>query len=543
MGFDLGIRRGFIVDGTGNPWFVADLGVKGGRITKIGELKPNEAAKTIDATGLVVCPGFVDMHSHSDFVPLANPRAESMIRQGVTTEVVGNCGGSAAPLLGAEVESARSTCREYGFELSWNTFSEYMNALDEKGIALNVAPLVGHGTVRRCVMGLQDRDPTGDELDRMKRLVGESMEAGAYGMSTGLVYPPGRYAKTEEIIELCRVVAEYGGIYASHIRGERETMIEAVKEAIEIGERGGVPVEISHHPAKIGAWGKSVETLGLIDEARARGLDVTCDLHTYIAGSTGLSALLPPWVQEGGSERIVERLRDEKLREKIREDMIEEKIPGPGPCGLVKRGMWEKIMLSSYPDESLVGKNIKEIADTRDLDPFDAYFDLLVESKAAGGVVGFYYNEDDIRRVLNHHSSMIGSDGYALAPYGVLGRGRKHPRSYGAFPMVFRKYVRGESRKDLEEDVGAKIIELEEVVRKMTSLPTQKLGIRDRGLLREGLWADIVVFDQNRIADTATYLDPYQYSEGIEYVLVNGEIVVERGEHTGALPGKALRHR
>ncbi len=542
--YDLVIRRGLIVDGTGNPGFIADLAVKKGRIAKIGLIE-GESKRTIDTEGLVVCPGFIDIHSHSDFVLLVNPRAESKVRQGVTTEVIGNCGASAAPAKGAALERAHRIMSKYGIdEVVWRTFSDYLNLLESNKVAINVVALVGHGTLRQCVLGMEDRAPTENELREMKALVAEAMEAGAFGMSSGLVYPPGRYASTEELIELCKVVALYRGIYASHIRGERETIIEAVKEAIEIGKRSGVSVQISHHPAKIGGWGKSRETLRLIEEARKEGIDVTCDMHPYIAGSTGLSALLPPWAQEGGPKMIVERLKDEGLRKKIKQDMIEERVPGPGPCGLVKRGMWDKLLLADCEkNKDLIGLNFEEIARRKGKDPFEAYFDLLVEEEAKGMVVGFYYNEDDIRRVLLHPTSMIGSDGYALAPYGPLGRGKMHPRSYGTFPMIFRKYVRGESRSELQYDEGSKLLRIEEAVKKMTSLPAKKLGLKDRGLLKEGMWADIVILDPARVADKATYLDPYQYPEGIEYVLVNGIFVVEEGDHTGELPGMVLRHK
>jgi len=543
--YDIVIKNGLIIDGSGKPGFKADLAVKGGRITKIGKSIDREANRIISAEGLAVCPGFIDIHTHSDFVLLVNPKAESKVRQGVTTEVIGNCGVSAAPAKGAALESAKRIMSGYGIDkVEWTSFSDYLNLLERKSIAINVVALVGHGTVRQCVLGMEDRPPTEGELQEMKSLIAEAMEAGAFGMSSGLVYPPGRYASTNELIELCKVVSSYGGIYASHIRGERETIVEAVKEAIEIGRRSGVSVQISHHPAKIGGWGKSKETLRLIDEARKEGIDVNCDLHPYIAGSTGLSALLPPWVQEGGPERIVQRLGDEKLRKKIRQDMIEEKIPGPGPCGLVKRGMWEKLMLADcHKNKDLIGLDFEEIARKKGKDPFEAYFDLIVEEKARGMVVGFYYNEEDIRRVLLHPTSMIGSDGYALAPYGPLGKGRMHPRSYGTFPMVLRKYVRGESRKELFYDEGAKILTLEEAVMKMTSVAAKKLGLRERGLLREGMHADIVVLNPERVSDKATYLDPYRYPEGIEYVIVNGELVIDGKEHTESLPGVVLRHR
>jgi len=539
------IKEGLIVDGSGRPGFKADLAVKGGRIAKIDEVIDVEADRIINAEGLAVCPGFIDIHTHSDFVLLVNPKAESKVRQGVTTEVVGNCGGSAAPARGAALERAKRIMSGYGIDgVEWTSFSDYLNLLERKGIAINVVALVGHGTVRQCALGMENRPPTERELQEMKSLVAEAMEAGAFGMSSGLVYPPGRYASIEELIELCKVVASYGGIYASHIRGERETIVEAVKEAIEIGRRSGVSVQISHHPAKIGGWGKSKETLRLIEEAREEGIDVNCDMHPYIAGSTGLSALLPPWVQEGGPEKIVQRLKNEELRKKIRQDMIEEKIPGPGPCGLVKRGMWDKLMLADCEkNKGLIGLNFEEIARRRGKDPFEAYFDLLVEEEARGMVVGFYYNEEDIRRVLLHPTSMIGSDGYALAPYGPLGKGKMHPRSYGTFPMVFRKYVRGESRKELIYDDGAKLLTLEKAVMKMTSVTAKKLGLKDRGLLKEGMRADIVILDPKRVADKATYLDPYQYPEGIEYVIVNGELVIDEREHTGSLPGMVLRHK
>jgi N-acyl-D-amino-acid deacylase len=537
MVYDLVIHDGFVVDGTGRPVFRADLGIKDGRIVELGPINPDESVRRIDASGLMVAPGFIDIHSHSDITLIANPRAESKVRQGVTTEVVGNCGGSAAPFLGLAKDQE---AERYGVDVDWRSLAEYLGRLEE-GVAVNVAALVGHGTVRQCVMDMEGRAPTRGELEEMKELVDGAMRDGAFGLSSGLVYPPGRYAETDELVELCRVVAGHGGFYASHIRGERETMIEALGEAIEIGERAGVPVQVSHHPAKIGAWGRSVETLAMMDEAQSRGVDVTCDMHPYIGGSTSLSALLPPWAQAGGPERIVERLRRPEERGRIRLDMMEEKVPGPGPCGLVKRGMWEKILISAYPEDWPIGRNLAELAAEMGVDPFDAYFDLLEASGAAGSVVGFYYNEEDIRNVLRHPRSMIGSDGYALAPYGVLGGGRNHPRSYGTFPMVIRKYVRGVFRPELVYDEAAKVVSLEEAVMKMTSLPARRLKQGDRGLVRVGCWADVVVFDPEKITDTATYLDPYMYPTGMEHVLVNGVAVISGGEHTGALPGKPLR--
>lgn len=542
MTFDIIVHGGLVVDGSGRPAFETDVGIVKGKIAEMGTLDIDHASEVVNASGLAVAPGFIDMHSHSDLVLLVNPKAESKVRQGVTTEVVGNCGSSAAPLVGPAREHRSRQASLYGIDVDWASFNDYLEKL-EKGVAVNVAPLVGHGTVRQCVLNMEERAPTSGELDEMRKLVAEAMREGAFGLSSGLVYPPGRYADTAELVELCKVVATFDGVYASHIRGERETLIDAVQEALRIGEEAGVSVQVSHHPAKIGAWGRSPETLAMMDEAARRGVDATCDLHPYVAGSTGLSALLPPWVQEGGPRRILERMRSPETRRQIRADMAEEKVPGPGPCGLVKRGMWDQIIISSYPTEEMEGRTLAEIAEERSVDPFDAYFDLLLESETEGGVIGFYYNEEDIRHVLRHRRSMIGSDGYALAPYGILSKGRNHPRSYGTFPMIFRKYVRGESRPELRHDTGGKVLTLEEAVRKMTSAPAHKLGIRDRGLLREGMWADIVVFNPATIADTATYLDPYRYPVGVEHVLVNGVAVIREDDHTGALPGRPLRHR
>jgi N-acyl-D-amino-acid deacylase len=535
--YDLVIHGGVIVDGSGSKAFRADVGIRNSKITGVGTIDPEKGTSVIEAQGLVVAPGFIDMHSHSDITLIVNPKAESKVRQGVTTEVVGNCGGSAAPVRGLAIDQE---AKRYGVNADWKSFSKYFKRLEE-GVAVNVASLAGHGTIRQCVMGMEDRAPTSRELDEMKVLVDEAMRDGAFGLSSGLVYPPGRYADTFELVELCRVVARFGGLYTSHIRGERETILEALKEAIEIGERSGVAVQISHHPAKIGAWGRSVDTLAMLDKASNRGVDVTCDMHPYIGGSTSLSALLPPWAQVGGSDKIVQRLKIPGEREKIRVDMLEEKIPGPGPCGLVKRGMWEKILISSYPEEWPIGRSIGEIAIEKGVDPFTVYFDLLVVSGAAGSVVGFYYNEEDIRNVLKHPKSMIGSDGYALAPYGVLGGGRNHPRSYGTFPMVLRKYVRGLSRSELVYDEAAKVVSLEEAVMKMTSMPAKKLELADRGLIKVGYWADVVVFNPDTVADTASYLDPYKYPVGIGHVLVNGVPVIRNGDHTGSLPGRVLR--
>jgi len=539
-------RNGFLIDGAGNPWLRTDVGISRGKIVKVGKLDTMEATVAIDAGGLVVSPGFIDIHSHSDLALLINPRAESKIRQGVTTEVVGNCGGSAAPV---DKETVNFLKDEWGLEAeevswNWSTFGEYLDQLEKQGVALNVAPLVGHGTVRTAVMGIDNRPPTPKELERMKDLVAQSMEDGAFGMSTGLVYLPGCYADTSELIELCKVVARYGGIYASHTRGERETIVEALKEAIEIGEKAGVPIQVSHNCPKWGGSGKLLEMFKLYEEARARGLDVTMDNDVHTDLNPELSSVLPQWAQAGGVEKVIERLRNPEIRLRIKKEIVEDKYPGPGYCGVVKHGRWDRIfLLSCKKNKDLIGKNFEEIAKIKGAkDPFDAYFDLLIEEKGDASALFNYINENDIRTVLKFHLMMVSTDGSAYAPYGALGKIDGYsPCSYGEYPYVLERYVREE-----------KIISLHEAIRKMTSFPAQKLGLKDRGLIREGAWADIVVFDINKIKDRATSRYPYtfplanyphKYPEGIEYVLVNGQVVIEKGEHKGVLPGKVLRHQ
>jgi len=522
--FDVIVNNGYLVDGTGNPWYKTDIGVKRGKVWEIGDLSSEDANRIVDAWGLVVCPGFIDIHSHSEYSLLVNPKAESKIRQGVTTEVNGNCGDSPAPIEGIAAEEAE----EYKLDIDWSTLGEYLDRLERQGIALNVAQLVGHGTIRTAVMGHANRKPTSKELDRMKGLVAQAMEDGAFGMSTGLYYLPGGFADTEEVIELCRVVARYGGIYTSHIRGEGDPLIEAVAEAIQIGERANIPVQISHHKAcGIENWGKVKKTLRMMEEARSKGVDVTCDVYPYEACGADLVSMVPNWAHEGGVDKLRERLKDPKNRERIKKEMLEG-LPGWESC--VKQSGWGRIMVIGWKEHTeFEGKTIAEIADVKGVDPFDLTFDLIVK-KESPELVDMAMNEKDVCDVVKHPLSMIGSDGWALAPYGVLGKSKTHPRSYGTHPRILGKYVREE-----------KILPLEEAIRKMTSLPAQKLGLRDRGMIREGVWADVVIFDPKRVVDEGTYEDAHRYPKGVEYVLVNGEVVVEKGEHTGALPGKVLR--
>jgi N-acyl-D-amino-acid deacylase len=530
--FDILIKNAYVIDGTGSRRFKADIGIKGTKIARIGDLKSERAVQVINASRLVASPGFIDMHSHSDFTLLINPKAESKIRQGITTEVIGNCGISAAPLnetLKEELEKTMPILGEAGLELDWSAMKEYLNRLERQGIAVNVVPLVGHGNLRVCAMGFDNRAPTETELEKMKKKLAETLEEGAFGMSTGLIYPPSCYAKTEELIELSKVVANYGGIYASHIRGEGATLFSSVKEAIGIGEEAKVSVEISHHKAAGKAnWGKVRETLKMIDEARARGVDVTCDVYPYTAGSFGLSSMLPPWAHEGGSEKLLERLRKPKLREKLRKEMETGTSEWSSP---LKVADWSSTLIArSWRHQEFEGKSVEEIARLKEIDPFEFVFDLLIEENAAVRVVRFMMCEEDVKRVMRHPSSMIGTDSSAVAPYGVLGGGKPHPRGYGTFPRVLGRYVKKEG-----------VLTLEEAVRKMTSLPARKLGLKERGILKEGMCADITIFNPETIVDRATYAEPHQYPEGIGYVLVNGRITVEGKRHTGALAGKVLR--
>jgi len=531
--FDVIIKNGKVIDGAGNPWFKADVGIDGQKISAIGRLSAEKASKIIDADGLVVSPGFIDMHSHSDFELLVNPKAESKIRQGITTEVIGNCGESAAPLndlMKAETRKTDSLIEEAELQLDWSTMKDYLNKLGRQGVAVNVVPLVGHGNLRVYTMGFVDSPPTKTELEEMKKRLAQAMEEGAFGMSTGLIYPPGCYAETDELIELSGVVASYGGIYTSHIRDEGDKMLESVKEAIGIGGEAGIPVEISHHKAegKVN-WGKVKESLKMIEEVRDRGIDVTCDVYPYVAASTVLSAELPHWAHEGGTEKLVQRLTDAETRARLIREMREE---SPDQASMLEVDIWDVTQIARCKNHpNLEGKTVSEIAQTKHMDAFELVFDLLIDD-AAISIVGFHMCEDDVCTVLRHPVSMIGTDASAVAPYGVLGKGKPHPRSYGTFPRVLGKYVREE-----------RILTLENAIRKMTSLPAQKLGLRDRGIIREGMRADITIFNPETITDRATYQNPHQYPDGVEYVIVNGKIAVGERGHTGVLAGGVLLPR
>lgn len=544
MDVDIVLANGRIVDGCGNPWFWGDLAIRGGRILDVAPAGTLRGREYIDVDGRFVAPGFVDIHTHSDLSIMVNRCAESVVRQGVTTEVTGNCGIAPAPVDEDHLDEIRHYWGDIsgapGVTWQWRTFAQYLGALREGGLAINVAPLAGHGTLRIVAMGFDDREPAPAELVRMEDLLAEAMQAGAFGMSTGLVYPPGCFARTGEIVSLCQVVSRYGGLYASHVRGERETILDAVAEAIQIGRLAGVPVQISHNAPKYGAPCDATANLRLVEQARAQGLDVTVDNDVHTDLGVSLTGALPQAVQERPIAEIVALLGDPDGRQRMQEQIVLDRRPAFGPAGLLKHDRWDRITIFHAPwSQDVVGRTVAAIAQERGQDPFDVYFDLIVAHGEQVEAIFDYIDEENIRILLQHPAVMISSDGQVLAPYGFLNDPPPYsPCSYGEFPGVLERYVRDEP-----------VLTLEQAVRKMTSFPAQRLGLMDRGMLRPGAWADVVVFDLARIRDRATNLFPHtypfenwphRYPEGIDYVFVNGMLVVEGERHTGALPGRVL---
>jgi N-acyl-D-amino-acid deacylase len=504
------------------------VGVTGDAITAVGDLSREPAGRTIDAGGRVVSPGFIDMHSHSDWRLWDNRRAESKIRQGVTTEVVGNCGFSPAPVSDGFRDEMQGFALHLpaGMDFSWRSVGEYLARYESEGIAVNVAQLIGHGTLRLAAMGFARRPPTAAEQAHMERMMDAAMADGAYGLATGLIYAPGSYAATEEIVGIARRAAGRRGFYASHIRGEGATLLDAVAEAIRVGREGGLPVQVSHvKAAGRPNWGKVADALALIDDARREGLDVMGDVYPYTASSTTLRTLLPDWALEGGIDAMLERLADPATRERIRSELT-------GGAETLLRGLdWADIMVAYSPSRpDAQGRRIAEIAAAQQADPLDAAIELIVAEHGKGYMILFQLDEADLRRALTHPHIMVGSDGSALAAEGPLASGKPHPRSYGTFPRVLGRYARDE-----------RVLPLETAVWKMTGLPARRLGLPDRGRLAEGAKADVVVFDPATVADRATYEDPHRYAAGVGDVVVNGRVVIAGGEHTGARPGRVLR--
>jgi N-acyl-D-amino-acid deacylase len=529
--YDVIIRGGHVIDGAGNPWIKADVGIRAGRIVRVGRLDDAQASRVIDASGQVVAPGFIDMHTHSEYTLLYDGNAQSKIRQGVTTEVVGEA-TSPGPIEGPAVEQAKEMLRRYNIDLAWSTLDEYFQRLAKTGTSVNVASYVSSCQVRYDVMGYDNRPPTGDELEKMRQLVASSMEQGAFGLTNAIEATCG-YAKTDELVELAKVVSRHGGIYATHVRGEGDTVLDSVREAIEIGEKADVPVEIFHlKVAGKNNWGRMPEVVALINAARARGVDVNANQYPYIAANHPMLPLLPPWALEGGLDKTMDRLRDPQLRARMKQD-IENGLAGWNDNKVQQSGGWQGIVIGGTQTErnaSLAGKTLEELGRVRGKNPANAFFDLLLEEHGQVMCILFVMNEKDVQTALHEPWVDIASDGSSLSVEGLLAAGHPHPRNYGTFPRILGHYVRDE-----------KVLTLEDAVRRMTSLAAQRLRLKDRGLLREGYWADVVVFDPNRISDTATFANPKQYPEGINYVLVNGGVVIDRGNHTGERPGMALR--
>jgi N-acyl-D-amino-acid deacylase len=544
MRIDIGILGGRVVDGAGNPWYRADIGISGKRISRIGRIRRGDCERVIDAKSLFVCPGFIDIHTHSDVTAMIFRGCDSTLRQGVTTHLTGNCGLSVAPVEEPHVELAKTYWGDWAGRaegIRWRTFSEYLKALAKGGLGHNIAAMVGHGAIRTAVLGAERRKPNPRELRRMKHHVEEAMEAGAFGLSTGLVYPPGCFAETDEIIELCKVVARYGGMYSSHIRGERETVAEAIREAVLIGEKAGVRVQISHNCPKYGAWGRTGETLALVDEARGRGLDVTIDNDSHTDLAPRLSLGLPQYLGELPTSEAVEHLRSSKNRKRIKREIMEDRLPAFGPSGLLKHNRFDRIIILYAPtDKELVGKTVQQIADARDDDPFDVYFDLIVEQEDEIIAIFDYISEDDVKALMVNPNMMFSSDGMTCSVKGPMNDPPTYnPCSFGEFPGIIERYVRDEP-----------ILTLQEAIRKMTSFPAQKIGLLDRGLLRPGMRADIAMIDLQRLHDRATNKwphsypfenYPHRYPEGIPYVIVNGTVAIHRGRQTGELAGEVLR--
>lgn len=513
--YDLLIRGGRIVDGTGNPWFYGDVAVSGARIAAIGRLTGKTARRVIEASGLVVAPGFIDIHNHSDSTLLADGNAQSMIRQGVTSMILGE-GGSAAP------------------SDEFPRFSAYFSELLRRGVSTNVGSYVGSSQIWLRVRGARAGPPTLEERRRMQALVREAMEDGALGVSSSLSGPPGAWIDTDTLVAMCEAAAPYGGIYSTHLRTEGEGVFEAVQEALEIGRRAGVPVDIIHLKiADHKLWGRMPELIALIAEARARGRPVEANVYPYRAGQNDLASIIPPWAHEGGPQMLLERLRDPALRPRLRREILHG-IPGSRWYNhYTATGSWEGMLLVSFSNPAYKrwqGRRMSELIRELGGDPLDVLFRVLIENGGSVPTVYFHHSEEDMRYALRQPFVSIGSDGAAVAAEGPLAAGHPHPRYYGTFPRILGRYVREE-----------KLLSLEEAVRKMTPANAAKIGVYDRGLLRPGLAADIAIFDPARVADKATFERPHQYAEGIEYVIVNGTIVLDRGRHTGARPGVILK--
>jgi N-acyl-D-aspartate/D-glutamate deacylase len=529
--YDLVIRNGRIVDGSGNPWFYGDVAIKGDKIAAVGRVGEGQSKRTLDARGLIVAPGFIDIHSHSDDFLLEDGHAQSKIRQGVTTEVLGE-GRSAAPAQG-QLPARHLTAR--GKEFTWSTVRGYLQAIETAGVSVNVATYAGLDNIWEGVMGQSYARPTAKQLEAMKVLLDEAMNDGAFGLSSLMAMPPGSLATTEDLIELCRVVKKHGGLFSTHIRNEGTGVFDSIQEAIAVGERSAVPVDIIHLKiADQKEWGKMNEIVARIEAARKRGVNVQANVYPYTRGNNNLASIIPPWAHEGGRPKLLERLKDPASRTRMKKD-IQEGIPGWYNHYTAVGGDWSRMLISGRGTfEGLTMERViavKRKGKTPPPEPLDILFDLLLDEEGTVPTVFAHHDEKDMNLALAQPWCSVGSDGSAYATEGALRRGNPHPRNFGTFPRILGLYVR---------DRG--LLRLEDAIRKMTSLNAAKIGLKNRGLLHVGDFADVTIFDPETICDKSTYLAPFQYSEGIDSVIVNGQVVLERGKHTEAFPGRALRH-
>jgi len=529
--YDIVITNGHIIDGTGSPWYSGDLAIRDGKIAAIGNLHDAPRSRTIDARGQVVAPGFIDMLGQSEYTILVDPRLPSKIYQGITTEITGE-GESIAPLNDAILKADQEQYDHYRIHVDWRTFREYFSRLEKQHTGINIASYVGATRVRRMVLGDNDVQPTLGQLEQMRGIVRQAMRDGAVGVSTSLEYAPAPYAKTEELIALAAEASRFGGIYATHMRNEGTGILAAIDEALRIGREARIPVEIWH--LKVGgkpSWGHMPEVVAKINAARAQGLDVTADTYAYTAWFNDFSAFVPAWAHNGGNTKLIERLKDPATRARIRTDMLTpsdrwdnewQEIPGP-----------EAVLVGVVHNSQLLplqGKTLAEIAKTWHKEPMDALFDLLIEDHGLTSVAVFGMSEPDVSLALQQPWVSVDNDSSGTSPEGILGREHPHPRAYGTFPRILRKYVREEHK-----------LTLEDAIRKFTALPAQRMRFTDRGVLKAGMCADIVIFDPAAIHDVATFEYPNQLSQGMDYVLVNGVPVIDQTMMTGALPGKVLR--
>ena len=525
--YDLLITGGSVIDGEGTPARVADVGIRAGTIAGIGSLGQAEARRRIDATGLTVAPGFIDMHNHSDFTILSEPKAESMIRQGVTTMVLGES-RSAGPVKTGADDAPRSD----GVKVDWTTLGGYFARLERQRMAANIASYVGEEQVWTYVKGYGQSAATQAEIAAMKKLVAQAMEDGAMGLSTALLMPPSSLATTDNLRELAGVAKQYGGIYSTHIRDEGEGVFQAIAEAIDVGRRARIRVDIIHMKlAHKKLWGRASEIIAMVEKARSEGHDIRANVYPYTAGQNNLASIVPPWAHDGGRDKMLERLRDAGARERMRREILQG-LPGWYNHYLATGDGWGGMLLVSLRadrNKAFQGKRMSELIAARKGDPVETLFDLLLEEQGSVPTVFFHHSEPDMQLIMKQPWTSIGSDGAAVSPDGPSGRTHPHPRYYGTFPRVLGRYAR-----------ELKVVPLEEAVRKMTSMNADKIGLKDRGRLRPALAADVVVFDANTVIDRATFERPHQYPVGIQYVIVNGVVTIDRERHTGELAGRVL---